>query len=372
MEQPTESQSWVQVPQHRRWGFEEPRPELLKILIDLRAKEHQPTYHPPPERGCSESLKIITTNSQQNLQTRGQQSSGSYVPDLFRKENQRPGSFQDKNFHPFGNEDVKGARDKYFGGPILDKSVLKWRQTHYTRACGDVIGTRESNILLPFNMSQIVKSVAVMSSAHMTQTAIWVGPRLLLSTLHLHHWVQALPSNEECDLVRKTGQTFDVESESCSHVLSVHSPKVQLLQFSAEDDIGIFKLQDCYPPRSDWVNPDWLMERDDAYRHDLNVGRKVACVAYNGKISEGDTRKIKDEAAIQLQKNLQQFAFSAEPIDLDIVTKPQMKSFAPGTLDKADANDKRMVFGTDSKVVQSSDWVRIPPRFQVESLHEAI
>jgi len=227
-----------------------------------------------------------------------------------RKENQRPGSFQDENFHPFGIEDVEGARDKYFGGPIMDKSVLKWRETHYTRACGDVIGTPESNIPLPFNMSQIVKSVAVMSSAHMTQTAIWIGPRLLLSTLHFHHWVQGLPSNEECDLVRKTGQTFDVETEICSQFLSVHSPKVQLLEFSAEDDIGIFKLQDRYPPRSDWVNPDWLMERDDAYRQDLNAGRKVACVVYNGKISEGDTRKIKDEAAIQLQKNLQQFAFS--------------------------------------------------------------
>ena len=104
MEQPTEAHSWVQVPQYRQWGFEEPQPELLKILIDLRAKEHQPTYHPPPERGygpslssilshhqqakasnssCSESLKIITTDSQQNLQTRRQQSSGSYVPDLF-------------------------------------------------------------------------------------------------------------------------------------------------------------------------------------------------------------------------------------------------------------------------------------------------
>jgi len=227
-----------------------------------------------------------------------------------RKENQRPGSFQDENFHPFGIEDVEGARDKYFGGPIMDKSVLKWQETHYTRACGDVIGTPESKIPLPFNMSQIVKSVAVMSSAHMTQTAIWIGPRLLLSTLHFHHWVQGLPSNEECDLVRKTGQTFDVETEICSQFLSVHLPKVQLLEFSVEDDIGIFKLQDRYPPRSDWVNPDWLMERDDAYRQDLNAGRKVACVVYNGKISEGDTRKIKDEAAIQLQKNLQQFAFS--------------------------------------------------------------
>ena len=191
----------------------------------------------------------------------------------------------------------------------MDKSILKWRQTHNTRACGEVIGAPDSNIPLPFNMSQVVKSVAVMSSAHMTQTAVWIGPRLLLSTLHFHHWVQGLPSNEECELFRKSGQTFDVETESCSQVLSTHSPKVQLLEFSAEDDIGIFKLQDCYPPRSDWVSPNWLMERDDAYRHDLKAGRKVGCVAYNGNIYEGDARRIKDEAAIQLQKTLPQSAF---------------------------------------------------------------
>ena len=104
MEQPTTAQSWVQVPQHRQWGFDEPRPELLKIVIDLRAKEHQPTHHPPPEIGygpsltsilshhqqakasnssSSGSLNIITANSQQNLQIGGQQSSGSYVPELF-------------------------------------------------------------------------------------------------------------------------------------------------------------------------------------------------------------------------------------------------------------------------------------------------
>ena len=159
-------------------------------------------------------------------------------------------------------------------------------------------------------MSQIVKSVAVMSSTQMTQTAIWVGPRVLLSALHLYHWVQGVPSTEECDLVRKTGQVFNVESEICSQVLSSHSPKVQLVEFSIEDDIGIFKLQDCYPPRPDWVDPDWLLDRDDAYIKKLSAGRKVACVGYSGKISEEDAKKIKNEAAIKLQENLQQSAFS--------------------------------------------------------------
>ncbi len=65
MEQPTTAQSWVQVPQHRQWGFEEPRSELLKIIIDLRAKEHQPTHCPPPEIGYGPSLSSILSHHQQ-------------------------------------------------------------------------------------------------------------------------------------------------------------------------------------------------------------------------------------------------------------------------------------------------------------------
>jgi hypothetical protein len=92
--------------------------------------------------------------------------------------------------------------------------------------------------------------------------------------------------------------------------LSIFSPKVQLLEFSAEDDIGIFKLQDHYPPRSDYVNPDWLLECDEVYERDLKPGRKVACVGYSGKISEEDAVKVKNEAAIQLQKTVPQSALS--------------------------------------------------------------
>ena len=144
----------------------------------------------------------------------------------------------------------------------------------------------------------------------MTQTAIWIGPRLLLSTLHLYQWVQGLPSDEECELVRKKGLTFDVESEICSQVLSLHSPKVQLVEFSAKDDIGIFKLQENYPPRSEWVNIEWLMDRDEAYKLELKAGCKVACVAFNSKMTGEDRRNIKDEAARQLHQKAPKFALS--------------------------------------------------------------
>ena len=149
----------------------------------------------------------------------------------------------------FVHSETKGANNRYFGGPILDKSARKWRQTHYIRACEET------------------------------------------------------PSDEERELVRKNGLTFDVESEVCSQVLSLHSPKVQLLEFSAKDDIGIYELQDNYPSRSTWMNLEWLIERDDVYRLDLKARRKVACVAYNGKVTEEDTRDIRDEAARQLQES---------------------------------------------------------------------
>lgn len=43
------------------------------------------------------------------------------------------------------------------------------------------------------------------------------------------------------------------------------------------------------------------MERDKIYGQNLNAERKVACVGFNGRVSEVDERMIKEEAAIQLQ-----------------------------------------------------------------------
>ena len=52
------------------------------------------------------------------------------------------------------------------------------------------------------------------------------------------------------------------------------------------------------------------MERDEAYRQDLNAGRNVACVGYDGRVSEGDEERVKHVAAIPLQKSLQHLAFA--------------------------------------------------------------
>lgn len=92
MEPQTAANNWVQMPKYSKWGFKAPKAEFVKIVIDLRSKESQATYDLPPEgHGPSlrsmlseyqqakatnssylGSLKIIITNSQQNLQTGGQ------------------------------------------------------------------------------------------------------------------------------------------------------------------------------------------------------------------------------------------------------------------------------------------------------------
>ena len=154
-------------------------------------------------------------------------------------------------------------------------------------------------------MGNIVKAVAVMSSSVMTQSAIWVGPRLLLSALHFRHWIQNGPSHEECVLVREMGETFNVESEISSQVLSEFSPKVKLLWFSAEHDTGLYRLLDDYPARTEYLDPNWLLEGDEIRGAYLD-GQNVACVGYNSKISSEDAKEVVARAAIKLERTLQQ------------------------------------------------------------------
>ncbi len=83
----------------------------------------------------------------------------------------------------------------------------KWHRYYYVRTCGDVIGIEDLHLPVHPNISRIVRSVAVMSSSQMTQTAIWIGPRHFISTLHLFHWIQRHPSQEECEIFRQKKMT---------------------------------------------------------------------------------------------------------------------------------------------------------------------
>ena len=197
----------------------------------------------------------------------------------------------------------------YYGGPIIEKAVLTWRATNYTRASGDVIGATESAIPLPWNASQIIRSVAVMSGSTMTQSALWIGPRLLLSTLHIHTWVQGFPSEEECKLLHQSGTTFDVETEISSQVLGKFSPKVRLIVWSAENDVGIFQLLPQFASQTEYINIDWLMEPEELYNQNLSPGRRAACIGYNGSLSKDLAKQVKHEASRELSKNLPHASF---------------------------------------------------------------
>ena len=135
------------------------------------------------------------------------------------------------------------------------------------------------------NISQIIKSVAVLSSHSQSQSGIWVGPRLLISTLHLYEYIQGFPSHQECSFIKEKGILFGVESEISSQVLSSHSPKLRLIAFDIEHDIGLFKLVEEYPPNPVWADPKWIVERDEVPELGLKPGRKAACVGYNGHVT---------------------------------------------------------------------------------------
>lgn len=64
MEQPTRTQSWVQVLQHRQWGFDEPRGQkLLRIKKEYNpdSKNNKTTYY---SHELCLSLKYVNQSSQ--------------------------------------------------------------------------------------------------------------------------------------------------------------------------------------------------------------------------------------------------------------------------------------------------------------------
>ena len=155
---------------------------------------------------------------------------------------------------------------------------------------------------LPFNIGVVVRSTGVMANGAISQSGFWVGPRLFFSTLHFHHWIGNFASANECDQFRLTGVAFPVETEISRQVLSQYSPRVQLVAFNLDNDMGLFRLQDHYPDQSNFIDISWLLERDDAFSNQLPVGSKAACCGFSATVSAEGSRKIQDQAAHQLYK----------------------------------------------------------------------
>ncbi|KAL8914845.1 MAG: hypothetical protein Q9171_000681 [Xanthocarpia ochracea] len=363
-------------PKHKTGHFNFNRPELIKANIDLRPPPLALGYGPPPsiipgnvfanraqgqqDKGnhlsCQNFPYTVTDPAPQPPQQQSTPSSSRQgeVPELFaRKENQPP--LQDKNIKPFGSG-FPPAKGTYFGGPIFDKSILRWRETLYTRSNGEVVGAVEQNVPLPANMGHIIRSVCAFGSRTKHQTAIWVGPRLLLTTLHFHDWFGDIPTDAELNTLLKSGTRFAVESEICSRLISAASPMVQMIDHDASNDLGLFRLADESPDRTEWVDPAWLADRDEIYEAEPTPGRIVACVGFSGSIHGDDANAVRKNADDQVNWLLtpHQRVIHTNFFDLHKVTKPEMMSFCPGHLDSGDTNEARMILGVSCTLWKGS------------------
>ncbi|KAL8916219.1 MAG: hypothetical protein Q9172_006399 [Xanthocarpia lactea] len=323
-------------PKHKTGHFQVARPELIKVNIDLRPPPLALGYGPPPS--------IIPGNVFLN-RAQAQQDK--------RRKNQPP--LQDKNIKPFGSG-FPPAKGTYFGGPIFDKSILQWRETLYTRSNGEVVGAVEQNVPLPANMGHIIRSVCAFGSRTKQQTAIWVGPRLLLTALHFHVWFGDVPTDDELNLLLKSRSRFAVESEICSRLISAASPMVQMIDHDASNDLGLFRLADEYPDRTEWIDPTWLADRDEIYEAEPTPGRIVACVGFSGSIHKDDADAVRKSADDQVNWLLtpHQRVIHTNSFDLHKVMKPEMMSFCPGHLDSGDTNEARMILGVSCTLWKGS------------------
>ncbi|KAL8918898.1 MAG: hypothetical protein Q9208_007079 [Pyrenodesmia sp. 3 TL-2023] len=306
-------------PQIPRWGFYAPRHDLLRIEIDTTS----PLATPPTLTPQKDTAPILG------------------------KENKKPGLIGAKIDH-FGSSSGMG----YFGGPILVKSTLTWQSTYFTRASGDICGWYPTEF--PGNLPAITHSVGVMAGNGISQSGVWVGPRIFLSTLHMHAWRTGTPTEDECKMLIDRRTTFNVETEINARLLSDHSPKLQLISAEPKFDLGIFMLLDTSKARDQWAVPELLIERDEAGQSTLSPGRPVGCIGYSGRIHEEDRVKILQQAAVQLVQEMPLTYSSVEAMDLDDVVKAESRCFAPGTLDVADADPSQILYGVSSTLWKGS------------------
>lgn len=98
-----------------------------------------------------------------------------------------------------------------------------------------------------------------------------------------------------------------VETEISREIIGDHSPRVQLIAFDIDNDVGLFKLHDSYADQKNFINIDWIMERDDAYSTRLQFGVAAACCGYSESLSELQSEKIQLHAAQHLSQKLVNF-----------------------------------------------------------------
>jgi hypothetical protein len=160
-----------------------------------------------------------------------------------------------------------------------------------------------TGIKIESDIRHVINSTASLRSPYVTQSGVWVGPRLLISALHMQNWNKVdSPSDEECELLSQQKVRYQVENEISTECLSGDSALVELIKFDVKSDLGIFRLVDEYAPRQSWVEIDNLMERDDS--HNLLVkGDVVGCIGFNGDIKSDDISLVQTAINSEISKN---------------------------------------------------------------------
>ncbi len=97
----------------------------------------------------------------------------------------------------------------------------------------------------------------------------------------------------------RSQEPLSIENEISSKLLSQFSPKVALVAHNIQNDLGLFRLLDQYPPSRNWIDLNWIMDRDELYNSQMHHEQQIGCIGYSNSLSDEDTKKVKDEAEIK-------------------------------------------------------------------------
>ncbi|CAO1605460.1 hypothetical protein XANCAGTX0491_008978 [Xanthoria calcicola] len=324
------------------WGFNVPRPELLKVVVDTRVKPAK--NHPKPTK--AQHVTGSPTKAQHVTESPTRK---DRLPIL--KENKPP--LKGPDFQNFGAESTRG----YFGGPILNTLSKQWAPTFYTKASGKICFPAEMTYgnSLPSNMQTIIRSVGAMAG-DAQQSGLWVGPRHFLSTLHMHRWITGKPTAQECEVIVQAGISFSVETEIHCKLLGTDNdgPKLKLIGTMLEYDLGCFELINGCQDQEIWADLDWFLEREEVEQLNLQPKTQMACIGFNGSIQHHDRILIVEQIERALLHNSTDFNNSLNGFDLDNYIKAGTRSMAAGTLDHAAIYQEHIYYGVSSSLWRGS------------------
>lgn len=135
------------------------------------------------------------------------------------------------------------------------------------------------------------------------ESGIRVGPRLVISTLHMHSWINR-PSSQECDLLIQNKSTHLVDNETSLELTSEEgSSHFELIGYNVASDLGIFRLKDGFQPHPEWIDIDNLMEEDEVDTL-ISPGQMVGCVGFNGPVAPEDHHLVQFYLKAALSNNM--------------------------------------------------------------------